>query len=123
MRFTPPTGATPPKLDRETAAHNHPEHARPFAPAPGFTDWTRHAYDWSATYAADTYAELVGTHSDHLMLEPSIRAALLRAITEAIEQAGAGRVEYRYRTLMLSAAPDRPPDADTQHVRRQASSP
>jgi hypothetical protein len=40
----------------------------------------------------------MATHSDHLLLDPDVRARLLDAITEAIDVSGAGVLDYPYRT-------------------------
>jgi SAM-dependent methyltransferase len=94
-----------PALERRTALHRRPVGEQALAPAEGFGPWTHRHYDWVARYAAADYAALVGTHSDHLLLPEEQRAALADAIRAAIEDAGEGVLEYRYRTLLLSASP------------------
>jgi SAM-dependent methyltransferase len=45
-------------------------------------------YPWSQTYSAVQYTELLSTHSDHRLLPPAQREALLHAIGEAIDRHG-----------------------------------
>ncbi len=71
---------------------------------PGFTPWTVHEFPWDTSYDADGYAGLMLTHSNHIALEPGRRARLGDAIRAAI---GDGRLEYPYRTLLITAQPIR----------------
>jgi SAM-dependent methyltransferase len=64
----------------------------------GFGDWTPSSFAWTQTYSAQEFADLMATHSDHLLLDPDVRARLLDAITEAIDVSGAGVLDYPYRT-------------------------
>ncbi|MGI8412449.1 MAG: class I SAM-dependent methyltransferase [Solirubrobacteraceae bacterium] len=92
-----------PGLDRRATLAQQPERERQIDPAPGFGPWTRRAYDWSTTYDAESYGGLVQTHSDHLQLPPTQRQRLIDAIGNAIDDTGSGRLEYRYRAVLLTA--------------------
>jgi len=79
-------------------------------PAEGFAPWRVERFEWTAVYDAESYAELLATHSDHVLLERERREPLLAAVRRAIDEVGGGRLEYRYRTLLLRARradPDR----------------
>jgi len=92
-----------PALDRRAALRRQPAIEAQAKPAPGFAAWTARTYDWSAIYDAVSYGDLVQTHSDHLQLAAPRRERLVDAIRAAITDAGGGRLEYRYRTLLLTA--------------------
>ncbi|MDQ2789165.1 MAG: class I SAM-dependent methyltransferase [Pseudonocardiales bacterium] len=92
-----------PALDRRAALHQQPDREQQIEPAPGFMPWSVQTYDWSATYDAESYSGLVQTHSDHLLLPSTQRERLVEAIRTAIIDAGAGRLDYHYRTLLLTA--------------------
>jgi SAM-dependent methyltransferase len=92
-----------PALDHGAPAPRHPTAAGTLAPAPGFTPWSVQTYDWSASYDAEGYSGLVGTHSDHLLLPASQREQLLAAVRDAITDAGSGRLDHPYRTVLLTA--------------------
>ena len=92
-----------PALDRRTQLHQQPEQESEVAPAPGFTPWATRTYDWMASYDAESYSGLVQTHSDHLLLPPPQRERLVEAIRDAITCLGGGRLEYRYRAVLMSA--------------------
>lgn len=72
--------------------------------ATGFTppDWR--TYSWFTHYATADYLSLIQTHSDHIVLEPRRRRALLNAIGEAIEASG-GSLEIEYLTRLGLARP------------------
>ncbi|MGC0364678.1 SAM-dependent methyltransferase [Rhodococcus sp. 27YEA15] len=67
----------------------------------GFAPWALRTYEWSSHYDADAYCGMVGTYSDHLLLEPMQRQNLLDAVGDVI--ADAGGVEHPFRTLLLTA--------------------
>jgi hypothetical protein len=58
--------------------------------------------DWSQTYTATGYTDLLGTYGDHMGLEPEVRDRLFADI-EAIIESGDGTIELNYRTLLLMA--------------------
>lgn len=53
--------------------------------------------DWDQHLSADEYVELLQTHSDYLVLDPSVLAALVDAVRTAI---GVQGVTMRYRTTV-----------------------
>ncbi len=59
-------------------------------------------YDWSDTRTAAEYVDLLGTHSNHLMLPPERRTPLHGAIASAIEAAG-GTITSPQRTYLIIA--------------------
>jgi SAM-dependent methyltransferase len=59
-------------------------------------------YPWTSAYSAQGYIELVGTHQDHILLEPPARAALFTAIGSAID-AGGGTIEMSWVTRLCVA--------------------
>jgi SAM-dependent methyltransferase len=58
--------------------------------------------DWSQSYTATGYTDLLGTYGDHIGLEPEVRDRLFADI-EAIIESGDGTIELNYRTLLLMA--------------------
>jgi len=60
-------------------------------------------YRFTETYDTAAYIELVQTHSDHRMLPPAELRPLLDGIAAAIDTAGGGGLDYRYRTRLLLA--------------------
>ncbi|MBV8541670.1 MAG: hypothetical protein JO268_14180 [Pseudonocardiales bacterium] len=56
-----------------------------------------------AGYDTESYSGLVQTHSDHLLLPPPQCERLVEAVRDAITRLGGGRLEYRYRTVLLYA--------------------
>ncbi len=62
-----------------------------------FDPVVRHGIEWSARYSADEYTALMGTHSNHRLLDDAARARLQRGVGEVIARHG-GRVEVIYRT-------------------------
>ena len=61
-----------------------------------------HTYDWDDTRTSAEYVELLGTHSNHVLLEPERRAVLHGAIGEAIDRAG-GTITVPYRSYLIVA--------------------
>jgi SAM-dependent methyltransferase len=74
--------------------------------ADGFGEWETRVFEWTTVYSAVEYAELLETHSDHRMLEPARLRRLLDAVVAAIDDAGGGKLEYRYRTRLRLARRD-----------------
>jgi len=72
------------------------------AASPEFTGAELRRYDWVRRYAATEYVDLVGTHSDHLLLDADQRDRLFAEITDAIDAAG-GSFEFPYGTLLCLA--------------------
>jgi SAM-dependent methyltransferase len=53
-----------------------------------FDDLVDRTYPWTCSYTAAEYVALLGTHSDHIVLEDSVRARLFDEVTAEIERAG-----------------------------------
>jgi SAM-dependent methyltransferase len=67
--------------------------------AAGFDRPQLRAYAWTARYTADEYVRLLATHSDHIVLQPSVRRALLDGVADAIISHG-GTFELPYVTQL-----------------------
>lgn len=59
-------------------------------------------YEWTQQYSRDEWLDQLGTHSDHIALEPQQRAALLDAVATAIDRVG-GSITLHYETELMSA--------------------
>jgi SAM-dependent methyltransferase len=71
--------------------------APPVEPAPdGFTDADVRTYHQAVRYTASSWVALLGTHSNHVMLEPDHRAELHAAVGDVIEAHG-GAFDLVYR--------------------------
>ena len=68
----------------------------------GFTDVRSGVHDWTRTYTAQEYTEMIATHQDHIRLAPEPRALLLGGVREAIERDG-GSFEMAFRTTVCLA--------------------
>jgi SAM-dependent methyltransferase len=69
---------------------------------PAFCDGELRAYRWTRTVTTAEYLELLGTYSDHIVLEPAVGARLGEAIARELDGAG-GSVTLAYRTLLCLA--------------------
>ncbi len=74
----------------------------------GFISVEDRDYLWHARYRTSEYLDLLQTHSDHIVLEPARRDALLAAIGQVIESHG-GSFELPYSTRLLLARARRAP--------------
>jgi SAM-dependent methyltransferase len=70
------------------------------APPGGFASVDRSELRWERTYTAEQWVSLLGTHSDHRMLEPAHRAEVHDAVHAAIEAHG-GSFVLPYRVELL----------------------
>lgn len=70
----------------------------------GFTEPEWRTYPWLARYSTDEYLSLLRTHSDHVVLAPRRRQALLEAVGKVIDGAG-GILELEYVTWLGLARP------------------
>jgi SAM-dependent methyltransferase len=70
--------------------------------APGFGEPQIRLYNWVQEYSTDQYVRLLQTHSDHILLEPQRRDALLDAVAGVIDRHG-GTLELEYVTLLCLA--------------------
>ncbi len=68
----------------------------------GFERPEPRAYEWSITYSAGDYLELLRTHSDHMLLPEPERSALFAAVGAAIGQGG-GELRVDYVTKLCLA--------------------
>ena len=59
-------------------------------------------YGWTQQYSRDGWLDQLGTHSDHIALEPQQRAALLDAVGTAIDRLG-GSITLHYETELIIA--------------------
>jgi len=59
-------------------------------------------YGWTQQYSRDEWLDQLGTHSDHIALEPEQRAALLDAVGSAIDRLG-GSITLHYETELIIA--------------------
>jgi SAM-dependent methyltransferase len=64
--------------------------ARAIAATDGLTDPAERVYQWSLSYSARAYVELLGTMSDVRLLDEADRRTLLQAVGETIEHHGDG---------------------------------
>ncbi len=62
-----------------------------------------HRYEWTETYSATAYRDLLLTYSGHRALEAAQRAHLLDCITELIESRYGGSISKRYLTELRLA--------------------
>lgn len=60
-------------------------------------------YSWQQDYTSQAYIDLLNTYSDHLALDPQVRARLLAGIREHIETHFGGRVVKEYLSLLYLA--------------------
>ncbi|MBO0769564.1 MAG: class I SAM-dependent methyltransferase [Solirubrobacterales bacterium] len=59
-------------------------------------------YRWSQTYSTAQYIALLGTHSDHILLDEALRIRLFGAIAGVIDDAG-GKLDLTYSTRLCLA--------------------
>ena len=60
------------------------------------------SYVWAQQYSRDEWLDQLGTHSDHIALEPQELATLLHAVGAAIDRLG-GSITLHYETQLISA--------------------
>jgi len=73
----------------------------------GFERGEVRSYDWTQTYAAAEYAELIGSISETLLMDTRRRRELLAAIRAAIEAGGGSlRMSHATRLCLARAEPD-----------------
>jgi SAM-dependent methyltransferase len=61
-----------------------------------------HAYNWVQQYSRDQWLDQLGTHSNHIALEPQQLATLRDAVGSAIDRRG-GSITVYYETQLISA--------------------
>jgi SAM-dependent methyltransferase len=69
----------------------------------GFAQAAVREYRWTWRLDAAAYAELIATHSDHILLGAPRLSALRAAVRGAIETAGDGEITVPYRTDLVTA--------------------
>jgi SAM-dependent methyltransferase len=67
-----------------------------------FAACERRTYVWGQRYSRDEWLDQLGTHSDHIALEPPQLARLLQAVGVAIDRLG-GSISLHYETQLISA--------------------
>ena len=67
-----------------------------------FAPCQQRTYVWAQRYSRDEWLDQLGTHSDHIALEPEHLATLLRAVGSAIDRLG-GSITVHYETQLISA--------------------
>ena len=67
-----------------------------------FTGPTKVTVPWTQAYSRDEYVELMGTHSNHRMLDDQTRAGIQEAVSAVIERHG-GHVEVTYDAAVYLA--------------------
>ena len=60
------------------------------------------SYEWTQRYSRDQWLDQLGTHSDHIALEPQQRAALFDAVGATIDRLG-GSITLHYETELIIA--------------------
>ncbi len=66
----------------------------------GYSSVERDELSWERTYTSDEWISLLGTHSDHRLLEPAHRSEVHDAVHAAIDEHG-GRFTLPYRVELL----------------------
>jgi len=67
-----------------------------------FARCEQRTYVWAQTYSRDEWLDQLGTHSDHIALEPEELATLLHGVGTAIDRLG-GSIAVHYETQLISA--------------------
>ncbi len=68
----------------------------------GYESPLQRSYRWQRDYSTEQYLELLQTHSDHIVLEPERRRALMAAVAAVIDGAG-GQLQLDYVTQLTLA--------------------
>ena len=99
-RFAPAIGmeSVPPRNDPSDRSDDIAAIAATHLFAPG----QLRSYGWAQRYSRDEWLDQLGTHSDHIVLEPQQRAALLDAVGATIDRLG-GSITLHYETELISA--------------------
>ena len=71
----------------------------------GFTDITYSLFRRTRSFTAEEYITLLGTYSDHIVMEEGIRTEFFRKIAEAIEKHGGQITIYDTMDLQLARKP------------------
>lgn len=107
-REAPELGAAIPQGPMQPSVGQPDERLRDWQGDPqlstGFTEPEWRTYAWVQAYRREDYLSLLQTHSDHAILPPPRREALLRAVGDLIDRAG-GVIEIEYVTRLGLARP------------------
>lgn len=71
----------------------------------GFTDIRYHVFKRTRTFSAEEYVTLLGTYSDHIAIEETIRKKLFDGVEEAINNNGGSITIYDTIDLQLARKP------------------
>ena len=63
------------------------------------------AYDRAVTYTPESWVELAATHSDHAVLDPSVREPLLAELTTRLAELGQTLTVHLYTDLLVATRP------------------
>lgn len=91
-----------PPTDRQSYDAEHQSRVAEIDASGRFGSVVRRTYWWSATYTSREYADMTGTHSDHLLLAEADRPRLADAVTAAIDSLG-GEITVDYGTDLFLA--------------------
>jgi SAM-dependent methyltransferase len=85
-------------------AHDNaePPYAHDFDTSGFFEPASVREYEWQDSCATQRWVGMVQTHSDHVTLDPAVRAAVLADVAAVVDAAG-GQVLIRYRTYTVYA--------------------
>ncbi len=101
QRAAPEFGDDPgpmhPRTESAPALWRHWE--RSIARAEQFVQPQVRTYEWPMSYPTERYLQLLSTHSDHIMLAPDRREALLDAVAAVLDRHG-GVLELSYVTQL-----------------------
>jgi SAM-dependent methyltransferase len=99
-RFAPAIGmeSVPPRNDPSERSDD----IAAIAATHSFAPCQLRSYGWSQRYSRHEWLDQLGTHSDHIALEPQQRAALLDAVGATIDRLG-GSITLHYETELISA--------------------
>lgn len=96
----PPAGPMHPSAHREELVPSGWE--AEIGAAEGFEAPEQRAFPWWQRYSTDEYVRLLSTHSDHAVLEPTVRERLLARIADVIDARG-GELTVAYITHLCLA--------------------
>jgi SAM-dependent methyltransferase len=99
-RFAP--SLSRPSVELRPDHEGHEAHLHRLMSSEHFAMVEARAFPWEAVYVRGEWLDNIATHSDHVLLEPTQRAALLEAVGGAIDELG-GSVPYHFSTLLITA--------------------
>lgn len=79
-----------------------PPYAHDFETSGLFTPVFVREYRWEETYPTEHWVQMVQTHSDHVTLDPAVRAAVVRDVADVIDANG-GQVRTHWLTHAVFA--------------------